>query len=59
MTHWSSPARESCVVRGADNEDEYTFRHAEIDEGEPPLWVKRTLVLKGKQMMPPFACAQA
>jgi hypothetical protein len=36
-----SCVRESCVVRGANNEDEYTFRNAAIDDGEPPLWVNR------------------
>jgi hypothetical protein len=35
-----SCVRESCVVGGANNEDEYTFRNAAIDDGEPPLWVK-------------------
>ena len=35
-----SSVRESCVVRGANNEDEYTFRNAAIDDGEPPFWVK-------------------
>jgi hypothetical protein len=35
-----SSVRESCVVRGANNEDQYTFRNAAIDDGEPPLWVK-------------------
>jgi hypothetical protein len=27
----------------ANNEDEYTFRNAAIDDGEAPLWVNRAV----------------